>query len=519
MRPARVSAVALIALLAAYCAPRTPPVVVPSADPALAPFITAVQIYVQATEPYRKQAAQAAEQVPGRARPEAGAAAAVRTQQNVLANALRTRLRPAAKPGDVFGMASAEIRRRVQAAFAGPRRDLLHDGLAEQNEGGKAAPQPLAVNQETTAPRVPPLLLDVLPPLPTPLEYAVAGRTLVLKDADAQVVVDLLPDTLPEVPPEGVPTAAPAPLPGAASVLALPRLHGATVFAAMGDSGSGDEPQREVAEALLTYFRTARRFPFVLLLGDNLYDDDYEGEFLRPYKPLIDAGVKFYAALGNHDRDPEIHFKPFNMGDHGRYSFDEGNARFAVLNSNRPSDPEQARWLDGVWTDAGDKWRIAFFHHPLYSSGRHADESRVVIRPALEPLLLRNHVDVVFSGHEHLYERIAPQKGIRYFVSGGGGRNLYHVRPSDFDEVAASEHHFMVVEIGGDRLFFEAITPAMKLLDCGLIWRRASLAKPDRDTEAWTASCESVRPRTTTERRDGEPRFENQPDRRRSMQR
>src|SRR5256886_12013877 len=118
----------------------------------------------------------------------------------------------------------------------------------------------------------------------------------------------------------------------------------------MGDGGSGDAPQRAAPKGILNSFSSARRFKFVLLLGDNLYDDDYTGEFLRPYKPLLDRGVKFYAALGNHDRDLEIHFKPFNMGDRDRYSFDQGNARFAVLNSNHPADPEQIKWLDCAYT-------------------------------------------------------------------------------------------------------------------------------------------------------------------------
>ena len=51
--------------------------------------------------------------------------------------------------------------------------------------------------------------------------------------------------------------------------------------------------------------------------------------------------MKFYATLGNHDRDLEQHFKPFNMGDRDHYSFDEGNARFVALNSNHPRDAEQ----------------------------------------------------------------------------------------------------------------------------------------------------------------------------------
>jgi len=122
-----------------------------------------------------------------------------------------------------------------------------------------------------------------------------------------------------------------------------------------------------------------------------------------------------------------------------------------------------------------------------------------VIRPALEGSLVRNQVNVVFSGHEHLYERVAPQQGVRYFVSGGGGRKLYDFRASEFDEVGISQHHFMVVEIDGDRLLFEAITPDSKLLDCGILFRTADAQRNslDADTLKFLAACESGRPRTT----------------------
>jgi predicted phosphodiesterase len=289
---------------------------------------------------------------------------------------------------------------------------------------------------------------------------------------------------------------------GTTSPLPMPSIRGGTVLAVMGDSGSGDEPQQAIAQAMLTYFNTAVHFPFVLMLGDNLYDDDYTNEFSTPYKPLLDRGVKFYAALGNHDRDLQIHFKPFNMSDKDRYTFDQGNARFVALNSNHPSDPDQIKWLDTVFADAGAKWRICFFHHPLYSSGDHESESRDVIRPALEAALIRNQVDVVFSGHEHLYERVKPQHGVRYFVSGGGGRNLYRFRQSDFDEIGFSEHHFMILEIAGDRLFFEAITQEQKLRDCGVLYRTPDAASkaPDDTTQKWLATCDTERsllPRTT----------------------
>ena len=480
------------------CSPTLPPTTVPAQpSPAYEPFKTALQAYVDQTQPYRKQAAQEAEKVPGKAAPNQSAEQSVRTRQNALADALRTRLRPDAKQGDLFTSAvAAEIQKEIAAIFNSPQKDLLLDELAEQNDTPPNAQTP-TINQRLDAPRVPPRLIELLPPLPKQLEYDFAGRAIVLRDIDADLVVDFIPNALPQPTPSrggGESAAKPQP-PGATSPLPMPQMRGGTVFALMGDSGSGDESQQAVAQAMLTYFNTARHFPFVLMLGDNLYDDDYTNEFLTPYKPLLDRGVKFYAALGNHDRDLEIHFKPFNMGDKDRFSFEEGNARFAALNSNHPADPEQIKWLDGVFTDAGTKWRIAFFHHPLYSSGQHAAESRDVIRPALESALVRNHVNVVFSGHDHLYERIKPQRGITYFVSGGGGRYLYDYRPSEFDEVGVSDHHFMIAQIAGDRLFFEAISHAQKIIDCGILYRTPEAGSKQDDTaQKWLSECESLRP-------------------------
>jgi len=494
---------ALVSAACTACSPTLPPTTVPTApSPEYEPFKTALQAYVDQTQQFRKVAAQEAEKVPGKAGSTAEAEQAVRTRQNALADALRSQLRPNAKQGDLFSpTVAAEIQKQMKAMFSSPQRDLLLDELAEQNNTPANSPKP-SINQRLVAPRIPPRLNEVLPQLPKQLEYDFAGRALVLRDVDADLVVDYLPDTLPEpVAQKGVgeSSAKPQP-PGGVSPLAMPDVRGGTVFGIMGDSGSGDEAQQAVAQAMLTYFTTAHHFPFVIMLGDNLYDDDYTNEFLVPYKPLLDRGVKFYAALGNHDRDLEIHFKPFNMGDKDRYSFDEGNARFAVLNSNHPTDPDQIKWLDTVYNDAGTKWRIAYFHHPLYSSGQHAAESRQVIRPALESALVRNKVNVVFSGHEHLYERIQPQKGIQYFVSGGGGRYLYNYKPSDFDEVGLSEHHFMVGMIAGDRLLYEAITHAQKVIDCGILYRtpEAANAKPDDAIQKWLGQCEASRPSVRT---------------------
>lgn len=480
----------LVIATVAGCGPQLPPTTVPPPPaPTLTTFRQALVNYVNSTQPYRKIAAKQGAPEP---------AAAVRNREQTMARALRTMVRPHARPGDIFDpMAAAYIRKQITAVYTSPRHDLLMDELEEQSEGEPAARGPVTIGTDGKSPKVPPLLLEVLPPLPKQLEYSFRGRTLILHDVDANITVDYLADAFPAQPPVPAAPPATAPSPAGASFLALPQIRGGTVFGVMGDSGSGDQAQRAVAAALLEYFTAARRFQFVLMLGDNLYHDDYQAEFLTPYKPLLDRGVTFYATLGNHDRDLEEHFAPFHMQDQDHYSFDKGNARFAVLNSNHPADQMQLQWLTGVFADAGNKWRIAFFHHPLYSSGEHADESAHVIRPAFEGALTRSGVNVVFSGHEHLYERVAPQHGIRYFVSGGGGRYLYKVTKSAFDDVAVSTHHFMMAEIAGDELLYEALNPDGTVIDCGVDWRTdAARAKaPDQATREWLSACDTARAR------------------------
>src|SRR5438067_10051716 len=220
------------------CSPTLPPTAVPAQpSPSYEPFKTALQTYVDQTQPYRKQAAQEAEKVPGKAAPNAGAEQSVRTRQNALADALRSRLRPNAKQGDLFTPTVAgEILKELQSMFSSPQRDLLLDELAEQNNTPANAPTP-AINQRLEAPRVPPRLIEVLPPLPKQLEYDFAGRALVLRDIDADVVVDFIPDALPAPMPVAVPresAAKPLP-PGATSPLPMPGFRGGRIFVMMGD--------------------------------------------------------------------------------------------------------------------------------------------------------------------------------------------------------------------------------------------------------------------------------------------
>ena len=261
---------------------------------------------------------------------------------------------------------------------------------------------------------------------------------------------------------------------GRAQELAVPNRPGSLKFAAIGDNGTGEQPEYDIANQMEVWHR---RFAFdmVITLGDNIYGSqrpaDFVLKFERPYKPLLDAGVKFYASLGNHDRTSFDTYKPFNMGGERYYSYARNNVRFFVLDSNF-LDPKQLAWFETSLEDARESWKIAYFHHPLYSDGgRHGSE--VDLRVRLEPIFLKYGVNVVYSGHDHIYERLKPQKGISYFVCGAGGE----LRQGDLKRSAMTaagfdqDRSFMLNEIAGDGLFFQVVSRTGQTVDQGVIRR------------------------------------------------
>src|SRR5262245_33899748 len=112
--------------------------------------------------------------------------------------------------------------------------------------------------------------------------------------------------------------------PAGAFALTVPNRGDSVKFAVFGDFGTGSKEQYELAEVMK---RVHDQYPFelVILVGDNLYGSerpqDFKKKFEDPYKPLIDAGVKFYASLGNHDAREQRYYKLFNMDGKLYYSF------------------------------------------------------------------------------------------------------------------------------------------------------------------------------------------------------
>ena len=256
----------------------------------------------------------------------------------------------------------------------------------------------------------------------------------------------------------------------------LPLLSKSTRFAVIGDSGTGDRRQYQVAEKMELY-RQKVDFDFVIMLGDNIYGghspDDFKKKFEIPYRTLLDAGVKFYASLGNHD-DPndERLYKPFNMDGQRYYTFKKGDVSFFALDSTY-LDPKQLSWIEDNLEKSNAKWKVAYFHHPLYSDGRsHGPD--LDLRGRLTPLFRQYGVNVVFSGHEHVYERIKPEDSIYYFILGNSGKLMTHdFRPSQaMDKGFDTDQGFMVVEIAGDTLYFQTISRTGETIDSGKIERQ-----------------------------------------------
>jgi predicted MPP superfamily phosphohydrolase len=265
-----------------------------------------------------------------------------------------------------------------------------------------------------------------------------------------------------------------ASVPGGSPVkLSLPLKNGSVRFAVIGDTGTGTRQQKELADVMVRY-REAFPFESVLMLGDNMYGretpNDFKTKFQDIYQRLLDNEVKFYAALGNHDESNQRFYELFNMKGEEYYRLKQGNVAFYVLNSNY-MDKRQIKWLEDQFAQDTSEWKIAFFHHPPYSSGgKHG--SSTGLRVILEPLFMKYGINAVFTGHDHFYERVKPQKGIHYFVSGAGGKlrkgNVKGNSPLT-EKAFDRDLSFMLLEVVEDQMHFQVISRTGETVDSGVL--------------------------------------------------
>jgi 3',5'-cyclic AMP phosphodiesterase CpdA len=148
---------------------------------------------------------------------------------------------------------------------------------------------------------------------------------------------------------------------------------------------------------------------------------------------------------------------------------------FFALDSNY-MDPQQLAWIENQLKDSTAKWKVCFFHHPMFTAATfHGPD--LDLRKQLMPLFAAYGVNLVLSGHEHVYEHLKPQSGVYLFVLGNSGElRVHNIRPrNDIDQVGFdTDRDFMMMEISGNQLFFQTISRTGATIDSGELDRQAA---------------------------------------------
>lgn len=261
-------------------------------------------------------------------------------------------------------------------------------------------------------------------------------------------------------------------------------------FIVFGDSGKASPEQYLLAGEM-----TKVSMDFLLHTGDLVYGDGarrkYKDRFFRPYAEMLKK-VNFWPCLGNHDvSEPDFgapyvavfdlpHNGPPELPPERSYWFDYGTARIAVIDSTVSEGQmrdEIAPWLTEVMSDPGPRWKFASLHHPPYTAGSYEPDEGV--QRTLVPVFEATGMDIVFAGHDHMYERtlpilrgqmVEPGQGVVYIVTGAGGARLYDAVPPDErpEYIAALDnqiHSFTHVTIDGDTLSLQQIGLKELVLD------------------------------------------------------
>ena len=201
----------------------------------------------------------------------------------------------------------------------------------------------------------------------------------------------------------------------------------------VGDSGTGREPQHGVHTSMKDFVEKDQRpLDFYIHLGDMAYqrgrDVEFQTRFFEMYEPTL-RNLVCWPTMGNHEGGTskgtngigpyyDAYVCPTRgeaggvpTGSEAYYSFDYGRIHFICLDSHdldRKPTGLMARWLKLDLERTKADWLIAFFHHPPYTKGTHdsdREKQLIEMRTHIMPFLESGGVDLVMTGHSHIYER------------------------------------------------------------------------------------------------------------------
>ena len=252
-------------------------------------------------------------------------------------------------------------------------------------------------------------------------------------------------------------------------------------FIAFGDSGQWNPFMLQIASQI-----QQRPVDLLIHTGDVVYpkgeESKYDVHCFSQYKGFLRRSPMF-PCIGNHD-DRTNRAQPYlnnwslptnnQQGDERYYSFGWGHVRFISINTQDPFEAgsPQHQFIENelaTASAAGFDWVIPYMHKGPYSSSRHGEND--VVKRHLVPLFERYGVKLVFSGHDHDYERTHPINGVTYIVTGGGGQLLYPKGTSSFTAVSKFSFHFVKVDVDGNSLTLQAINQNGNVIDQHTITR------------------------------------------------
>jgi predicted phosphodiesterase len=271
----------------------------------------------------------------------------------------------------------------------------------------------------------------------------------------------------------GVALTEPAPL----TTAAPPGIDGAIEFVALGDTGTGGDAEKAIAQRM-----TEVPFDLMLFLGDIAYEQGSAKQLQENYFEIYANILRYvpaYPTLGNHERRTrkgQPYFDAFVLPDPERYySFDWGDVHFVAIDTTH-RDTQQVEWLKQDLEKTKQRWKIVFGHHPMYTNSLRGPQ--LWIRRAYSKIFADAKVDMVLTGHEHQYERFRVGT-VNYVVSGGGGGRLTRFFGLHYSLKKATKHHFLHFAVSADTLTMKAIDIDGREIETLEIKKDSEQAKPE----------------------------------------